>query len=289
MCIDGMQTTLATPVRFFGVALHSGVLSTVTIKPAIASSGIVFARKGENGCDRISATASAVVRTKLGTTISNGGGFEVSTIEHLMAALSICGVSNAFIEIDGPELPILDGSARDFVEGLRGAQIVKLKESATRLVVKTPIEVVDEDRFVRVVPSANSRLQVTIDFEERAIGKNTIDLDLGDLDELIGRVGAARTFCRLEDIEAMREAGLAKGGSLDNAIVVDQGKILNDSGLRHEDEFVCHKALDLIGDLALIGMPLQGHVFAYRCGHDLNVAFANAVIQAMQHGIVEQS
>lgn len=289
MSFDRKQTTLAKSVQFSGVALHSGILTTITVRPAAASTGIVFSCDLGGQTKTISASPSMVSKTKLGTTISNEQGFEVSTIEHLMAAFAICQISNAFVDIDGPEVPIMDGSARPFIDGLLDAKVTSLDETLTYLMVKEPVEVAEEDRFIRVTPSTDRNLQLTIDFEDPAIGKSSIFLNLDDTESLIKRVGAARTFCRLQEIETMRSAGLAKGGSLENAIVVDGHDILNTSGLRDQKEFVLHKALDLIGDLALIGAPLQGLITAHKSGHDLNVAFAKTVLQATETGSIVRS
>ncbi len=272
------QSTIAEPAVFSGVGLHSGERTRIEIRPAEPGSGVVFHRRdfgaGDDPRALVTATPEAVCDTRLGTTVENASGARVATIEHLMAALSITGVDNAVVAVDGAEIPILDGSAAPFVAGIDRAGVLRQSLARRAIGVTEPIEVADGDRFIRISPSTARALDVSISFEAAAIGEQAVALDLDDRDRLRDEVAAARTFCRLEDIETMRARGLAQGGGLDNAIVVDGRRILNADPLRHPREFVLHKALDLIGDLALAGVNARGRILARKPGHDLNVRFA---------------
>ncbi len=268
------QTTLAKSVTISGVGLHSGTPSRIILHPETSDSGVTFHRL-ESGlrCGApIAATIESVSETRLGTCLRGADGSVVRTVEHLLAAVSISGIDNLAIEIDGAEIPIVDGSAGPFLEAIERAGRVTLPANRSVLTVTSPIEIVDGDRFIRATPAAGRILIVGIDFSDKAIGRRSIALDLDDR-ATIRRIANARTFCRLADIEEMRSAGLGLGGSLDNAIVVSGDRILNDSGLRDPDEFVLHKALDIVGDLALAGAPIVGRIEAMKPGHDLNTRF----------------
>jgi UDP-3-O-[3-hydroxymyristoyl] N-acetylglucosamine deacetylase len=272
------QRTLKSRIPCVGIGLHSGRRVSLTLLPAPAGHGIVF-RRTDLGRD-IPAVHSQVVSTKLCTVIGEGAA-RVSTIEHLMAALGGAGIDNVLIELDGPEVPIMDGSAAPFSF---------LLECAGVAILDTPRKVIEIVRSVRVTDgkaSAELRpfdttaarstrpavptldLEVSIDFEEAAIGRQTSTLRLTP-ENFREAVASARTFALASDIEHMRDLGLAKGGSLDNAIVVDGSKILNPGGLRMKDEFAAHKLLDAVGDLALAGAALHGRFIANRPGHSLN-------------------
>lgn len=281
------QTTLGKPVSMAGVGLHTGVEATVVLKPAREGFGVRFVRtdlKAENGSARplnettIFAAPRFVRDARLGVWLENPAGASVRTVEHLMAALFLSGVDNALIEIDGPEVPILDGSACAFMDMLAEAGVKRVAAPREAIVMTSPLRIESGDRFVEVLPAPATRFDVTIDYAETAIGRRsvTIDLSEGGVERLV----QARTFCSLGEIEGMRAAGLALGGSLDNAIVVDGARLLNPAGLRDPDEFVLHKALDLIGDLALLGAPLQGLVRAYKPGHDLNTRLARLIAES---------
>ncbi|MCA8889826.1 MAG: UDP-3-O-[3-hydroxymyristoyl] N-acetylglucosamine deacetylase [Parvularculaceae bacterium] len=273
------QTTLAKPVSVSGAALHTGVDVTAVLRPAAAGAGVVFRRIDleATSARQIPATPANVASTTLCTTLGAGpgagDGVEIATTEHLLAALSLCGVDNAVIDVDASELPILDGSAGPYVEAINRAGLKPLGAPREVLRVMAPIELRDGDRFIRVEPYDGRVLDVSIDFPDAAIGRQTVSVDLDDRAS-IGRLTAARTFCRLGDIEAMRRAGLARGGSLDNAIVIDGARMINEAPLRDPHEFALHKALDLIGDLRLAGGHLVGAVTANKPGHDLNTRFA---------------
>jgi len=263
--ISLQETTVAEDVIFEGVSLHGGIDTKAVIKPAKAGEGISFSIETDAGSERIDVTPHAVVATKLGTTIANDSGYRISTIEHLMAALAICGVSNAHIIVDGGEIPIMDGSAEPVVEIISAIGIRELGVAKSRLKVAHTVEVRDGDRYVRIEPSEVASLSLTISFDDEAIGESTVEIDLEDTEALLKRLAPARTFCRLGEVAEMKSAGLALGGSLENAVVVDGARILNTTGLRDIQEFALHKALDLIGDMALIGMPLVGRITAGDC------------------------
>lgn len=282
------QSTLESPVSLSGVGLHSGAAGRVTLHPAVAGAGIVFQILGENGERQgalIAANVGAVSETRLGTCLSGSGGRSVRTVEHLLAAIAISSIDNICIEIEGPEIPAMDGSAGPFLDAIDRAGTKKLPAPRAALKVTAPIEVRDGERFIRATPDHRRRLDVSIAFADAAIGGGSISVDL-DKPEILRRVARARTFCRLADIDAMRKAGLGQGGSLDNAVVVDGGRILNAGGLRDPDEFVLHKALDMVGDLALAGAPIIGRIEAMKPGHDLNVCFLRVL--AAQTSAIER-
>ncbi len=233
------------------------------------------------------ACASRVVSTQLGTCIANNVGVKVATIEHLMAALSLMGIRNILIDIDAEEVPILDGSAMEFVDTIKRAGMQELDGFQTPFVVSEPIEYRDEDRFIKIDPISDNvcdlELDVEIDFDDTAIGRQSVHLSLNDHNSL-ERLSFARTFCMLNSVSAMREAGLCQGGSLENAIVVDDGKLLNGEVLRDPQEFALHKALDLVGDLALLGAPLVGRITAFKPGHDINNKFCRQLQAKMGLG-----
>ena len=271
------QHTLAESVRLAGVGLHSGEASAVFMRRAPADHGVRFIRN--DGLDVV-ASVRAVSGVRFGTTLADAEKRTVATVEHLMAALYFCGVDNVLVEIDGPELPILDGSAAPIVEAVERAGVIAQAAPRKRLKLLKPLEVSDGDRWIRAVPADGAYLDLAIDFDDPAIGAASVSLSLDDRAGLRARLSPARTFCRRDEIEALQSNGFARGGSLQNAIVVDGGRILNDGGLRDEQEFVLHKALDFIGDLYLLGAPFEAQLEAHRCGHDLNTRFAAAVAAA---------
>jgi UDP-3-O-[3-hydroxymyristoyl] N-acetylglucosamine deacetylase len=271
------QITLATPVTMSGVALHSGVQSTIRILPAPANSGVTFVRTDVRDEERsciIQATPEAVVDSRLGTRLSSPEGVSVHTVEHLMAAFSICEIDNAIVEIDEIELPILDGSALPYVAAFDDAGLKTQNAPREHIVVSRPFELQSGDRYIGVFPALSSSIEVSIEFDDRAIGAQSLCVDLDDKECLRRRLAPARTFCLLRDVEAMRTAGFALGGTLENALVVDGARILNPGGLRDAQEFALHKALDLLGDLRLLGKPIRGRIVARRCGHEFNAEFA---------------
>jgi UDP-3-O-[3-hydroxymyristoyl] N-acetylglucosamine deacetylase len=269
------QRTLKSRIPCVGIGVHSGRRISLTLLPAPAGHGIVF-RRTDVGRD-IPATYRQVVDTKFCTTIGEGFA-RVGTIEHLMAALGGAGVDNVVIEVDGPEVPIMDGSAAPFSFLLECAGIVSLDAPRKVIEILSPVRVTDGHAFAELRPFESDAepspiptldLEVSIDFAESAIGRQTSSLRLTP-DNFRDAVASARTFALAGDIDHLRQLGLAKGGSLDNAIVVDGSKVLNPGGLRMKDEFAAHKLLDAVGDLTLAGAALHGRFVAHRPGHSLN-------------------
>lgn len=263
------QSTLKAPTVFAGIELHGGEHTRVALKPAPVGHGIVFVRTDITDRDnRIEVRPDAVSGVRNCTTLENKAGVQVATIEHLLAALASVGIDNLAIDIEGQELPALDGSSEPFLKLFE--QVGILKQPAPRRYVKIlkPVEVERDDSYGRIEPNDRLSLDVTIDFSDAAIGRQNMKIE-PDTRSFRNRLASARTFARTHEIVALREAGLSKGGSYENAIVVDGDKVLNPGGLRYNDEFVRHKALDLMGDLYLAG-PILGKVTTVRGGHGLN-------------------
>jgi UDP-3-O-[3-hydroxymyristoyl] N-acetylglucosamine deacetylase len=262
-----LQHTLKTTAVFTGFGLHSGAAVTMKVHPAPVDSGIWFLRSDLVVQDaRIAAIWDAVVPSKLCTLVANAAGASVSTIEHVMAALAGSAINNALIEIDGPEVPILDGSAAPFVEGFLNAGIVVQDAAVMAIRVLRAVEVQDGEAVARLEPSDMLEIDFCIDFEEKAIGRQAKRLNMAN-GAFVRELSDSRTFCRNADVIAMRERGLALGGTLENAVVFDGEKVLSPGGLRHKDEPVRHKMLDALGDLALAGAPILGRYTGVRAGH----------------------
>ncbi|MDW3222349.1 MAG: UDP-3-O-acyl-N-acetylglucosamine deacetylase [Paracoccaceae bacterium] len=265
-----MQTTIKSAISFSGCGLHTGHNATVTIRPAAAEHGIWFSRTDVAVGDRlIQARWDNVLRSPLCTKIENSAGLQVSTIEHIMAALAGCGVHNALVEIDGPEVPILDGSAAPFVRGIMQRGLRTLTAAVRAFEVLKTVTVTDGLASATLAPSDTLRIDFEIDFEDAAIGRQSKSLVMNN-GSFARELCDSRTFCRQSDVDVMREKGLALGGtSGENAVVFDGGKVVSPGGLRHSDEPVRHKMLDALGDLALVGAPLIGHYTGVRAGHSL--------------------
>ncbi|MFC3180704.1 UDP-3-O-acyl-N-acetylglucosamine deacetylase [Cypionkella sinensis] len=261
-----MQYTLKTTAVFTGFGLHSGAAVTMKVHPAAAGHGVWFRRSDVAGDGLIPALWDAVVPSKLCTLVANAAGATVSTIEHVMAALAGSAISNALIEIDGPEVPILDGSAAPFVEGFLNAGIVAQAAPVAAIRVLRAVEVRDGAAFARLEPSDMLEIDFKIDFEDAAIGRQAKVLNMSN-GAFVRELSDSRTFCRNADVMAMQERGLALGGTLENAVVFDGAKVLSPGGLRHSDEPVRHKMLDALGDLALAGAPILGRYTGERAGH----------------------
>lgn len=285
-----MQRSIRKSGKIQGTGLHSGRLVTVELCPAPKDSGIVFRRADLPGSPVISASPSSVVDTLLATRVGSGDA-SVSTVEHFLAACFVLGIDNLSVSVDGPEMPILDGSAVPFLIALEELGVEELQAPRRVMIVRKTLEVVDErdpTRFVRVEPNSTPLLSYAIDFSDvSAIGRQVVTISLTG-ESVCRELVFARTFCREAEIEVMRARGLALGGSLDNAVVVGRhGLVLNGHGLRAADEFVRHKALDLVGDFTLIGMSVLGHVIANKAGHDLHVRMASQLIRSIDEGSVE--
>lgn len=272
------QRTLKHPVTATGVGLHSGVKVTLGLRPAPADSGIVFRRVDVHPVLEIRARADLVNDTRLSTCMDVGG-VRLATIEHLMSALAGLGIDNVYVDLDGAEVPIMDGSAGTFIFLLQSAGIVEQTAPKRFIRIKRPVEVRDGDKWVRMEPHNGFKLTFTIDFAHPVFAdtRQHVIVDLGT-ESYVKDISRARTFGFMQDVEYMRAQGLALGGSLDNAIVMDEYRVLNADGLRFEDEFVKHKVLDAIGDLYLFGYPLIGAFSGHKSGHALNNALVRAVL-----------
>jgi UDP-3-O-[3-hydroxymyristoyl] N-acetylglucosamine deacetylase len=263
------QQTLKAPIGCVGIGLHSGQRVSLTFLPAPAHHGIVF-RRTDIGAE-VAARFDRVVDTRLATVLADGDA-RFGTVEHVMAALAGCGVTNAVVEIDGPEVPIFDGSAAPFVFLLDCAGIIAQDAPLTAIEILRTVRVSDGDAFAELRPAAGIGtldMAISIDFAAPAIGRQALSLLL-TADSFRRELARARTFTLLQEIDHLRATGLAQGGTLDNAVVVDQARVLNPTGLRMPDEFVRHKLLDAVGDLALAGASLHGRFVAHRSGHTLN-------------------
>ena len=265
-----MQTTIKSPVSFTGKGLHSGVATKITVQPAGVHYGIWFARTDVVSADPlVPARWDAVQRSPLCTRIENADGVSVSTIEHLMAALAGCGIHNALIEIDGPEVPILDGSAIPFVYGFMQRGLRDLSAPVMAFEVVERVSVTEGDATASLMPSKTLQIDFEIDFEDQAIGRQKKSLVMNN-GSFARELSDSRTFCRQADVEMMQANGLALGGrSGENAVVFDGKNVLSPGGLRYSDEPVRHKMLDALGDLALAGAPILGRYIGHRAGHAL--------------------
>lgn len=266
------QKTLSKNVSFKGIGLHSGKKSVVKILPSNADTGILFKRVDLSEKNLIHATFTNVTSAKLCTTLENEYGVKVSTVEHLLAAFYISGIDNAVVEINNEEVPIMDGSAKDFLDILKRIDLIDLPKKRKYMKILSKIELVDGKRKILIEPNENTfEVNFQLDYNNKIIGKqkNTIDFQKDNLDD----VSSSRTFCLYEDIEKIKKIGLAKGGSLDNALVIDNKKVLNKNGLRNKKEFVNHKILDLAGDFLLSGYRIIGKISCYQGGHELTNKF----------------
>jgi UDP-3-O-[3-hydroxymyristoyl] N-acetylglucosamine deacetylase len=265
------QQTVNRPVTCSGVGVHSGKTVHLTIKPAPTNHGIRFVRTDLPGRPGVTALFKNVVDTSLATVIGADGCI-VSTVEHLMAGLAGMAIDNAIVEVDGYELPIMDGSAGPFTELIESAGTRPQEGRKCYFKVKAPISLSEGEKSVSIFPADEFRLTCTIAFDHPLIGTQTFDAVVSR-HVFRTEICTARTFGFLHEVEMMKRYGLARGGSLDNAVVINGDKVLNEGGLRYPDEFVRHKVLDCIGDFSLIGMPIMGHVVAVRSGHAFNHAF----------------
>ncbi len=263
-----MQTTLKSEASLVGMGLHSGRPARLVLRPAQAG-GIRFRRTDVTDRDNvIPARYDLVTDTTLCTRLSNAAGVSVSTVEHLMAAFAGAGVTHALVDIDGPEVPIMDGSSQRFAREILRAGVASIERETAALRVLKPVRVTEGDAWAELSPADELTIDFEIDFDDAAIGRQAKRLSMRN-GAFVHELADCRTFCRRADVEAMQAAGLALGGTLDNAIVVDGAEILNPGGLRRRDEFVRHKMLDALGDLALAGAPILGAYRGSRAGHGL--------------------
>ena len=273
------QQTINKNIIFEGVGLHSGKISKVKIKPSNDDQGIIFKRVDLKENNIINANYKNVSSAKLCTTLENSSGAKVSTVEHLLAAFYIMGVDNATVELNNEEIPIMDGSSKDFIEILNNVGVKKLSKKRKFLKIINKIELEDNGRTISIEPSdLTFEIKFQLNYSNNIIGKqkNCVNFTNDNLED----VYSSRTFCLFEDIEKIKKIGLAKGGSLENAIVVDNEKIINKNGLRNEKEFVNHKILDLAGDFLLSGHRILGRVDCYQGGHQLSNIFLRKLLQS---------
>ncbi|MDR3513687.1 MAG: UDP-3-O-acyl-N-acetylglucosamine deacetylase [Caulobacteraceae bacterium] len=272
------QHTLSAPAIIAGVGVHTGRRVRVSIRPAPADSGIVWVRTDVLDRDnRIPALGEAVVETRMETVLGNAAGVTVATVEHLSASLAALGVDNATVELDGPEAPIMDGSAEPFVQLLDRAGL-RLQDAPRRYIeILSPVEVVEGDKRAALLPADQFEIAFEIAFSSGAIGRQSIDLAV-NARSFRAELAGARTFGFIQEVEALRRMGLGLGGSMENVVVIDSDRVLNPEGLRWADEFVRHKALDAVGDLSLLGAPLIGRFEGRYAGHGINNALVRALL-----------
>jgi UDP-3-O-[3-hydroxymyristoyl] N-acetylglucosamine deacetylase len=268
------ERTLSREIVFDGIGLHTGKPSHLRLLPAPAGSGRVFVRTDLEGTT-VPATIAHVGRANYATCLVRDG-VRISTAEHLLAALYALGVDNARLEIDTEEVPILDGSATPFVDAIERAGVTDLNAPRRYLTISRPLTLVEEDKQISVHPSSEFRITYAIDFEHPLLGYQELTADMWGTRAFVEKLAPARTFVLERDVAELRRAGLAKGGNLDNAVVIGEQENLSGE-LRYADEPVRHKMLDLTGDLSLLGYPLKGHVIAYKAGHDLHAALAQMI------------
>ena len=274
---DKNQKTLKKEATFSGVGLHSGKNVDVTLIPANSNSGIIFKRTDLKKDNEIVANFKNVTSAKLCTKIENSSGASVSTIEHLMASFYICGIDNLVVNLNGPEVPIMDGSAKDFVTIIKNCGLKTLAGKRKFVKIKKKIELKQDDKLINIIPTANKfEVKFTLNYERSPLIKNQSNI-ANFKDKNLEEIYIARTFCLYEDIEAIKSIGLAKGGSLENAVVVDGNKVLNEGGLRSKKEFVNHKILDLAGDFMLSGARVVGSVECVHGGHALTNEFLKKI------------
>ena len=264
-----LQTTVSKPITFEGIGLHKGLKSKLLVLPAETDFGICFKRTDvQSGDAYIPAILNNVVNSELCTRLENADDISVSTVEHLMAALAGCGINNALLEIDGPEVPILDGSSLIFVKEILKSGIKLQNRSLKAVRILKSVEYKRDLAWAKFEPSANPKMSFSIEFSEEAIGAQSKTLDMSN-GSFVRELCDSRTFCRHSEVEAMRSKGLALGGSYENAVVVDGKNVLSPGGLRHSDEPVRHKMLDALGDIALAGFPIIGHYVGHKAGHGI--------------------
>jgi len=272
------QHSLRRPAAFAGVGIHTGQAVSVTILPAAPDSGIGFMRTDVTDKESaVRARVGAVCHTHLGTVIGNADGVTVATVEHLMASFAALGIDNAIVEIDGPETPIMDGSACAFVKAIDAAGRRPQGAARRYLEILSRIDVIEGDKRASLMPARGFEVAFEIDFDTPAIGRQSIDLAI-DEETFREELADCRTFGFAHEVEALRAAGLARGGTLDNVVVIEGDEVVNPGGLRRDDEFVRHKAVDAIGDLYLLGSPMLGRYEGVRAGHGMNNALARALL-----------
>jgi len=268
-----------------GVGLHTGEKMSVTVHPAYPDTGVCF-RRVDVDCEYTRVSPYTVTSTQLATTIQCGN-HTISTIEHLMAALYGLGIDNAKVDVSGPEVPVFDGSAISFVDAIAETGITEQAKARKFIKFKKRIRLEKDGKWIEIIPSRFFKVTFDIDFENESIGQQKAFFNVTP-DSFVKEISPARTFGFRHEVEQLWQMGLAKGGSLDTAVVIDGEDVMNPEGLRFRDEFVRHKMLDLIGDISLLGYPIFGHIRAYKSGHNLNNLFARTLIEsANYYSIIE--
>jgi UDP-3-O-[3-hydroxymyristoyl] N-acetylglucosamine deacetylase len=280
------QRTIRREVQCTGIGLHSGEKVNLKLKPADPDTGICFVRADLPHKPRIQATLDNVIDTRLATSIGVGEA-KVCTIEHLMAAIVGMGIDNVEVEVDAPEIPIMDGSAAPFIFLLKSAEFRNQRKLKSFILIKKPLSVTEGDKKVTLYPSNCLKISYFIDFDHPLLKEQHFQL-IHSVRSFEREISRARTFGFLQEVEHLKKNGLALGGSLDNAVVIGDFRVLNEEGLRYKDEFVRHKILDFIGDMSLLGKPIIGHFVAHKSGHTLNHALLAAMKNALQHWEVVQ-
>ena len=281
------QRSIKNEVSAVGVGLHSGNKVRIVLKPAKENNGIIFKRTDITPSIEIKVEPKAIKETRLSSTIGKGK-YKISTVEHLMSALSASGIDNILIEVGGAEVPIMDGSSMPFVYLINSAVIYEQKNPKKFAVIKDEIKVEEDEKYAKFEPYNGFLVDFTIDFPHPVFKEenNRVEIDFFK-DSYVNYISRARTFGFMQEVEYLRANGLARGGSLDNAIVLDEYKIINDEGLRYSDEFVRHKILDAIGDLYMIGMPIIGKFTAYKSGHELNNKLLRLMLEEKSKWAIE--
>ena len=283
-----LQKTIKKKINFSGVGVHNGRAVSMSVEPANANTGVVFKRTDLKSNNIVKAIIDNVVDTRLCTKIKNSAGVYISTIEHLMAALNALDIDNVIVKINSSELPALDGSSQEYVKKIINAGVKTLENKKTYFRIVKKVEVNDGDRFISITPSDSLSINISINYPDTIIGHSEYFYN-HSINNFIKNLSMARTYTLHEDIEKMRTAGLAIGGTLNNAIVVDKYKILNPDGLRMEKEFVKHKTLDCIGDLYLLGMPLIGRIDCHAPGHNLNHRLIREILKNHENYIIDET
>ena len=275
-----LQKTIRQSVQVEGVGIHSGEKTTLRFKPAPANTGVYFVRADLPGKPFLKVSAANVQAVSYQTTLG-GPAFQVATIEHCVSALSALRIDNVYIELDGPEIPICDGSAQQFLAALLKAEPFELDEPRRYCYITEPISYTEGDKSAYVLPYHGLRITLSIEFPHPVIGSEKIDLEINE-QTFIREIANARTFGFMKDVEALKAAGLGRGGSLENCIVLDDVNVINPEGLRFKDEFVRHKTLDALGDLVTLEMPLMGHMVLHKAGHDIMNKLIKKIVASPQ-------
>jgi UDP-3-O-[3-hydroxymyristoyl] N-acetylglucosamine deacetylase len=274
------QKTVRNTIEVKGIGIHSGEPCTLKFRPAPADTGVYFIRADLPGRPFLK-VSSANVQAVSYQTVLGGDLFKVATIEHCVSALSALRVDNVYIELDGPEIPICDGSALQFTEALFKTELVELDQPRKYCYITEPISYTEGDKHAYVLPYHGLRVGVSIEFAHPVIAQQSLDMEITE-QSFLREIAPARTFGFLKDAEALKAAGLAKGGGMENCIILDDNKVINPEGLRFKDEFVRHKILDALGDLVTLEMPLMGHVVLHKAGHDIMNKLVKKIINSPQ-------